>query len=174
MWQTASGTPHSNASATPVNGWRRASPRSLWRLLPSGPSSYSSSLPTSARIAPAITVSRSMGKARPMNSCMAWALWRAMWTTQRLCSMKVIGQFGTSSVNGMRFRSSGFRGLRSQRLDPGLRDLVAQLPVFDPLNLRPKLNDCLVHEVRPPVQNYSAYRGDAVGVEWRERIDGGR
>ena len=116
MWQTASGTPHSSARATPVKGWRRASPRSLWRLLPSGPISYSSSLPTSARIAPAITVSRSIGKARPMKACMAWALSRAMCTTQRLCSMKVMGQFGTSRVKGIWFRSSAFSGLRSSAL----------------------------------------------------------
>ncbi len=48
-----------------------------------------------------------------MNSVMLSAALRAMCTTQRLCSMKVVGQFGTSSVNGMRFRSSGVSGLSS-------------------------------------------------------------
>jgi hypothetical protein len=47
---------------------------------------------------------------------MASALWRAMCTTQRLCSMKVMGQLGTSSVKGIVFRSSGFSGLRSSAL----------------------------------------------------------
>jgi len=65
---------------------------------------------------PAITVSRSIGNARPMNSCMASALWRAMCTTQRLCSMKVMGQFGTSRVKGILVRSSAFSGLRSKAL----------------------------------------------------------
>jgi hypothetical protein len=80
--------------------------------LASGPISYSRSLPTSARIAPAMTASRLTGNARPMKACMALALSRVMWTTQRLCSMKVMGQFGTRSVNGIWFRSSGWRELR--------------------------------------------------------------
>src|SRR5271165_376282 len=112
MWQTASGTPHSIASATPVNGWRSNSPRLLCRVLPST-FSYSSSLPTSARIAPAITVSWSIDSALPMNSIMLSAALRAMCTTQRLCSIKVVGQFGTNSVNGMQLRSSGVSGLSS-------------------------------------------------------------
>src|ERR1017187_8915039 len=113
MWHTASGTPHSIASATPVNGCRSNSPRLLWRVLP--PTfSYSSNFPTSARIAPAITVSMSMGSARPINSFMLSAALRAICTTQRLCSMNVVGQFGTSRVNGMRFRSSGVRKLSSR------------------------------------------------------------
>ncbi len=48
-----------------------------------------------------------------MNSFMLSAALRAMCTTQRLCSMKVVGQLGTSRVNGMRFRSSGVSGLSS-------------------------------------------------------------
>jgi len=46
-----------------------------------------------------------------MNSLMDSAALRAMCTTQRLCSMKVVGQFGTSRVKGIRSRSSGLRGL---------------------------------------------------------------
>ena len=61
-------------------------------------------------------VSMSIGSALPMNSRMASADFRAMCTTQRLCSMKVIGQFGTRSVKGIRFRSLGCSGLRSRAL----------------------------------------------------------
>ena len=48
----------------------------------------------------------------------ARALSRAMCTTQRLCSIKVMGQFGTSRVKGIRFRSSGCSGAALEGLDP--------------------------------------------------------
>ena len=80
-----------------------------------------------------------------MNSCIASALWRAMCTTQRLCSMKVIGQFGTSSVKGMLIQIVRLQRTAFQRLDPGLGHLLAQFLVLDPLNLRPQLGDRLAH-----------------------------
>ena len=109
---TASGTPQDMARCTPVNGCRSFCPRCDCTALPSI-FSYSSSFPTSARIAPAITVSMSMGNPRPRNSCIASADFRAMCTTQRLCSMNVAGQFSIRSVNGISRRSSGVSGLSS-------------------------------------------------------------
>jgi hypothetical protein len=48
--------------------------------------------------------------------------------------MKVVGQFGTSRVKGIRFRSL-----------PGLRDLLAKLGILDPFDLRPEFENCVAH-----------------------------
>jgi hypothetical protein len=69
----------------------------------------------------------SIGSARPMNSVMLSALSRAMCTTQRLCSMNVVGQFGTSSVKGNLIQVIRLQRTAFQRLDPGFGHLLAQL-----------------------------------------------
>ena len=105
-----------------------------------------------AEIAPAITTSMSMASARPMCSCIASAARRAMCTTQRLCSMKVIGQLGTSSVNGIRFKSSGFSGLRFD-----LQYGKQRFPVESPL----------IGKINVPVGDFSVGLGNA----WTQVLD---
>src|ERR1035441_885256 len=142
MWQTASGTPHSIASATPVNGWRNASPRSLCRLLPSGPISYSSNLPTSARIAAAITTSASIGSARPLKAGRAVAC-NVHHATLVLHERDrtIRNQQGKRNL----IQVLGLQRTSLQRLDPGLRYLLPKLGILDPLNFRPQSFDGLPH-----------------------------
>jgi len=59
------------------------------------------------------------------NSRIDSAARRAMCTTQRLCSMKVTGQLGTRSVNGISSRSRG-QGAQLERTDPRGEHLLAE------------------------------------------------
>ena len=87
----------------------------------------------------------STGKARPMNSCMAFALARAMCTTQRLCSMNVMGQFGNQQGKGNLAQVFRLQRAALQSLYPDLRHLFPQFGTLDPVDLWPQLVDDLAH-----------------------------
>ena len=108
------GTPHCSARDTPEKGWRRYLPYFPWKDFPLASSSYSSSLPTSARIAPAMSTSMLTGRSSLKNSFILFPASRATCTTHRLWAMKDTLRSGPASrVKGILFRSSAVSTLFS-------------------------------------------------------------
>ena len=123
MWQTVSGTPHSIAKATPVNGGAELAALALARL-----ALHFLVLQELAYVGQDRAGNHRVhvdGQCTAHELLMLSAASRAMCTTQRLCSMKVVGQLGTRSVNGMRFRSVRRERAELQRAFPGASYLLA-------------------------------------------------
>ena len=57
-----------------------------------------------------------------------------------------------------------------QRFGPGQGNLPAQRLVFDPLDLRPELDHCVLHRIHPQHPDNSAYRGDVARVEYLRMV----
>ena len=63
-----------------------------------------------------------------------------MWTTARLCSIKVTSQSWISRVKGISSRSSGAQDALFQGIFPGLVDLFLQFGVFKSTRFRARFS----------------------------------
>ena len=141
----------------PVNGCRSASPRSLWRLLPSGPISYSSSLPTSARIAPAMTVSASIGRTLAHERVHGFRAFACDVDDAALVLHESDWAIWDEQSERNMVQVVGLKRAALEGLDPGLCNLLTKLGILNPVDLRPKALDGLSH---------TSVRGEPLRLSW--------
>jgi hypothetical protein len=143
MWHTASGTPHSMASATPVKGWRSSSPRLLCRVLPST-FSYSSNLPTSAQDG-----ARNHGVHVNAQRAAHELLHALSGLARDVHHATLVLHEGRRTIGHQQRERNAVEVVGRQRAElkrslPGFRNLTAKLRRTNPFDFGPQLQNCLV------------------------------